>query len=1835
MNQDKLQQQRDANNTCLQKNNGFLKRNQTQITIIFIGLLPSLILIVSTFISLGYMQQESISIIQQFADQMYKDQINNSKLQNYAVLFQINQQVQKIAWQMNILNEFLGKQLLDQVINNKNYIPAIHNVDRTYLNQENSTVLKMFQKNPILTSVWHQVAKGYLEQLDQKEQYQLKQSTFLDSIWKAIKYDNQHEVGRWMQIQTIYLGLTNDGLIYMTSNNTTYATYVPSKDCPYQGPYKLDLRCRYYYYPTISNISTQVFAPSLNFGSNGSYFASNFCQRRVDLSSQQQNDIFSILCITLNLQVIPLYFQNFGKNSKFQMLIDPQSFSIVYNSQSQNLSSQSVTTVMQAETNYLQDQSQANIFLGNLTQNSNFIILNTSTYQFNYQLDTSQKTFEYKRNGTDCFVLLNVISMVDKVPKIETLRSVKPADKFQLKNVFLFIDVLSKEKLQIYSKDLQNTIYFYNQIFTYTSWGLIFLILGIQFYYSIKMGRYILNPVIHLTEILKQIRVQNSKQKENGKDNQIDKTQIANSLYVSQSIFSEVSTEQDNQILIDEQIDADFDGVCHSRDTQDLLNSFQNLFKMLRFTTQNFYKEDASTQLLNLIKQIQHFEQFGNYRALGVCYNNMGVIHYNCGRYQEALENFQKAITYANYELNIYSHQGEGAQFSNSIKRFTVHLRSSLQNNVSSKDLTDSTNNLKISNIQEKSKSKTNNNQYNQNQQVELYWSLYNRKTNLFKAMLMFIQISKSYLWDILEDQALENLSISQIYLPPSYKREIINYYALSKGVINQNFSNEAIVLNKLSWIYIKIYETKYRKLFDNCPNYFKMQDFDTPQKKEQNTFQDYLINTNKILINTNSNNQNNNNNNNNNNQFNDINSSIILLSPIQRIKCYQQNESIQNKVKNKIQNLINMQYMNQIKNQQLYVQPIHQNSPNRQERRFDQKKNQQKQQISIFQQQSCYKPVDDDLQSHRIIQESDNKLIVNEQNIFSPNISGVDNRQSLSPLIIFQKDDKIAKQNRKQSQFKQQLTHSQNLEIIQNINQKPRKSILLNSSMQNINLDTQKASSQKQNKHAKFFAKRKETQKDQQNSKFVFYQVRKHKNNEQVRNYEYSSDIYFQYCTLEQAQYQVKQQNYYSAALMLTNSLEQCQQYLPHLKKLEMDLLLEIFKQQKIKSIDLEVKSKKYNQMTYFDFNISVISSIQKQSNQLKLFALCNDLINEILFKENDYFGMIVYNFQEQIFMQQIATTQIKLIQSNPQLFEQIFLSLLLNKHQHNLHKVVNNKTQNQLKSTQDHSNQFHNLPSTSQDKHFSQDMNFNFHSLANLTHHLKLDSFSKLESPQLSKTVKNSKNHKEIKGKEGENINIQLASRKLNSLKNYFLEQIQIIQNSLESSQDSQIERIRLDSDQCRQDKNKFTQINKTSIQDLENYKTICHLNSINSQQIPEQVNTKLSLALNDKDKINNIIFDEHIDDSTNILSFSSKQCLDTKKSQSNNDIVNSQMLLNGSKNNELQNYQGNKIQKKSYFDEFQKKRAQIQENKIIKKCSQNKNQPDTKTHRQLQYEINQILENEEETSNNDKVGTSSKSETSKFQSKSNSQSQKEIPIQNLQNNLSDQSKQNNLLPFPNNNQNQSQQISENPFQFKLKEFHSDTNLNKCSHHHTFDQNTHQNNLIFFNSNGNMLPDEKRNNEEEIQDQNKKIFTESSEYLFHLGIHASLKQFILNSDKKLNIYLTQNKYKIQNNKKYNSSSKTLQNYLIYVTDQYFKITNTNMMEKLTHLLNSLDTELLVLILNDSQQLDEMSSFENISIDGVQIIGFFNTEEKLLQYIYNNREHLKNYLMPMILEHF
>ncbi|EAR89971.2 transmembrane protein, putative (macronuclear) [Tetrahymena thermophila SB210] len=492
----------------------FGKQNQTQLIMTTIFLLPTSILLISTIISLFYFQQISLGMIDDFAENLYQDQISNSKILNTVVVQQINGQVQKIAWHFNMMNQFYGKLLLNSVQKNNNFIATVQNQQLTYDGKGNAEVLKIFNKNQLLTSTWIQPNYGNLQQLNETSLQQIFQTSHVDFIWKSIKYDDNIENFRWMQIQTMYYGFVSDGMLFGMGSKGNYKSYIIPPGCPYNDqPYLFDLRCRFYYQPTIKNISISVFPPALNINYGTYYFATNICQRIKKYSSQNadsENTVYAILCSTLNLKSISTYFINFSKNSVYQRLLDPRQLSLVYDS---NMQIKSVTQIQDIETKYLQDQFQAQNYLGEINAHSKFVLQETDTINLSNPYSSSQSTFEYNRNGTECFVILNSVIMIDKVPKQETLKTVNPAKKYQIKNIYLFMDVLSKKTMLVYAQNLQDTIIFYNKIFLYISWGLVLIMLFVLVIYSILIGFSIFQPVIHLKNILDQIKVQNQKEK--------------------------------------------------------------------------------------------------------------------------------------------------------------------------------------------------------------------------------------------------------------------------------------------------------------------------------------------------------------------------------------------------------------------------------------------------------------------------------------------------------------------------------------------------------------------------------------------------------------------------------------------------------------------------------------------------------------------------------------------------------------------------------------------------------------------------------------------------------------------------------------------------------------------------------------------------------------------------------------------------------------------------------------------------------------------------------------------------------------------------------------------------------------------------------------------------------------------------------------------------------------------------------------------------------------------------------------------------------------------------
>ena len=92
-----------------------------------------------------------------------------------------------------------------------------------------------------------------------------------------------------------------------------------------------------------------------------------------------------------------------------------------------------------------------------------------------------------------------------------------------------------------------------------------------------------------------------------------------------------------NDLLNDE-------GDVNCQEIQILKDNFHQLLSDFNFTQNNFLKQQS--EVLALVELAQSFVVYSgkNYKAVGICYNNIGNLHYKCEKYKLAAESFNKAV---------------------------------------------------------------------------------------------------------------------------------------------------------------------------------------------------------------------------------------------------------------------------------------------------------------------------------------------------------------------------------------------------------------------------------------------------------------------------------------------------------------------------------------------------------------------------------------------------------------------------------------------------------------------------------------------------------------------------------------------------------------------------------------------------------------------------------------------------------------------------------------------------------------------------------------------------------------------------------------------------------------------------------------------------------------------------------------------------------------------------------------------------------------------------------------------------------------------------------------
>jgi hypothetical protein len=75
-----------------------------------------------------------------------------------------------------------------------------------------------------------------------------------------------------------------------------------------------------------------------------------------------------------------------------------------------------------------------------------------------------------------------------------------------------------------------------------------------------------------------------------------------------------------------------------------LKTMFQELLDTRRFEINDFLKKSDSSAIMDLAQAASIFRKSNNYKALGICYNNIANVQYKNAHYNEASLNFKKAI---------------------------------------------------------------------------------------------------------------------------------------------------------------------------------------------------------------------------------------------------------------------------------------------------------------------------------------------------------------------------------------------------------------------------------------------------------------------------------------------------------------------------------------------------------------------------------------------------------------------------------------------------------------------------------------------------------------------------------------------------------------------------------------------------------------------------------------------------------------------------------------------------------------------------------------------------------------------------------------------------------------------------------------------------------------------------------------------------------------------------------------------------------------------------------------------------------------------------------------
>ncbi|EAR82831.2 transmembrane protein, putative (macronuclear) [Tetrahymena thermophila SB210] len=657
--------------------------------------IPTFLMITLQFINAVIIYIVSQKLINEYTQNLYLDQQQQTKDIISAYSYEFSQIFQSFSMNLQMFVNFESKLLANQVKINPKYKQSAIFLEKLYSQDPSQQeLLNIYKKSDLQVSVWLHPNISDFDKLDSTGQQQVKRAGYIDFIWRILDYQNRmDQFRRQIPVKDIYQGFFEEGILYSTSSNTTFQNYVLPQGCQLGGKYKFDSRCRIWFVEAIQRLGITPIAPVMFYSQvDKPFLATNLCQRQNIQSStgKKQWKPYSVDCLNFKLSNLYSFFDEQTFDYSHTIMIDPRSQEIVYN-QLQKFNNTVTNLSDAAQDIFPHSKKNSDRFLKFLQENINSIY-NITAKQNNkpkhppfHDQNNNQNIFDLippsvnislyddfidrvsyisygdidlddihyfefdTADGDDVFVVFSPIKIIEKLGNQQRhLKNQQDRVGFDIQDLFLVIDVLPKSYLTEFSDQLNKKMSIFFISYGIGSCVALVLFFAVCGFISLRVAIMIETPISHMILLLKKLEKEGS----------------------------QVTLD-----LLDDSIQMPEDKIIVSLDSLILFESFKSMFKMLHYVTQDIFNVEESQSLLRLNQQVSFFKKFHNYRALGICYNNMGNIHFQSERYSEAMENYYHSIIYGYYELGFYKERklscSEQEQFIENISQNQLRISSS------------------------------------------------------------------------------------------------------------------------------------------------------------------------------------------------------------------------------------------------------------------------------------------------------------------------------------------------------------------------------------------------------------------------------------------------------------------------------------------------------------------------------------------------------------------------------------------------------------------------------------------------------------------------------------------------------------------------------------------------------------------------------------------------------------------------------------------------------------------------------------------------------------------------------------------------------------------------------------------------------------------------------------------------------------------------------------------------------------------------------------------------------------------------------------------------------